>query len=258
MRRSCDFGHRNHLSRVLPHTAERLALVRHTTIDESLQARQQIQRRTTFSGRRNARERRLHIAQRFEHSQPGRMGRTAVTIVQYATHFLLRRAVQVKNRFGQIAKEVVFAIPVRHAGKFRGNALEKGILLVRNPKHDVQSQRLRQVLGADKQFPDFGGRARQQRFCEPKVFVVSRLALRHCSSLTISRTGPLSVWMLRVRPQWIMHLSPARWATSLHPNQNHISDPRSIHGVPRHSGLPSVLRERIVRTISDRRQGKNQ
>jgi hypothetical protein len=85
----------------------------------------------------------------------------------FRTHFRLRRAVQVENWLGQVAKEVVLAIPVRHPAKFRGNALEEGVLLVRNPKHGVQTRRSGQVFGADKQFPDFGRRARQQGFGKP-------------------------------------------------------------------------------------------
>jgi hypothetical protein len=85
----------------------------------------------------------------------------------FGPHFRLRRAVQVKNGLRQVAKKVVLAIPVRHPAKFRGNALEKGVLLVRNPKHDVQTERSGQVFGADKQFPDFGRRARQQGVGKP-------------------------------------------------------------------------------------------
>src|SRR5512140_3430835 len=70
--------HVTHLSGVLPHTSEGFSLIRHATIDKSLQSRQQFNRGTNFPGRSDALKRLLHVAERFEHSQSSRMSRTAV------------------------------------------------------------------------------------------------------------------------------------------------------------------------------------
>ena len=211
--------HVTYLLGVLPHASEGFSLIRHATINEPFQSRQQTDRWINLPGRSDALKRLLYVAQRFEHSQPSRMTRTAVIVVQdaahctaivehrvatrpgqrrpllpigrrwlrgrlprvedctlqgpqttdFCTHFCLRRAVQVENRLGQVAKEVVLTIPVRHPGKFCGNALEKGVLLVRNPKHDVQPQRSGQVLARTNSFlisavvPDSSGSANQTR-----------------------------------------------------------------------------------------------
>ena len=62
--------HLRDLSRVSPHASEGLLLIRHATIDESLQARQQFERWTNFPGRSNASKRLLHVAQRFDIRSP--------------------------------------------------------------------------------------------------------------------------------------------------------------------------------------------
>src|ERR1039458_9369014 len=50
-----------------------------------------------------------------------------------------------------------------------------------------------------------------------------------------------------------VHLRATRRASSILANQNHFPGLGSIHLEPRHTGLLSVLRERIVGTILDRR-----
>jgi hypothetical protein len=57
-----------------------------------------------------------------------------------APHLNLRVTVGLENRLGHVAEEVVLAIAMRDAREFRRDPLDEGILLVRDPKHDLLTQ----------------------------------------------------------------------------------------------------------------------
>lgn len=59
----------------------------------------------------------------------------------FASHLDLYLTVEIEDRLGHVAKEVIGAVAVGHSGKHLGNAGEEGLLLVRDPRPNRLIQR---------------------------------------------------------------------------------------------------------------------
>ena len=82
-------------------------------------------------------------------------------------HLHLGVAVRLQHRLGQVAEEVVGAVPMRDAGELRGDPGHEGVLLVRHPELHRLAKLLGPLPGLGDQAADLRGGGREQRLGEP-------------------------------------------------------------------------------------------